>query len=241
MPAPDPKHVPRPDGRPRRPGDAEYQRIVRAHALDLQRLTASLASGDLTPDQWADAFHSVLVEGHGDAYALGRQRAGDLAAKSAEDALRGLDSADAQNEFLQGFLADLKGKDPRYFDDEGALREAAVNVRARQYCSAMRATANEAFVDAGEPDDEYDWELGASEGGHCTDCPELAALGPYTASTMISHPGDGQTDCSVHCTCRLVRRRGGLAGFSRADLFGEALPATSPALKAALVRHAFAA
>ena len=58
---------------------------------------------------------------------------------------------------------------------------------------------------------------------------------------MISHPGDGQTDCGGNCHCRLRRRRDGLYGFARADLFGDALPSTSPALKAADVRFVFAA
>ena len=202
----------------RRPSDRSFAKATLARVSDMERLSRRLASGVLGLDEWADAFHAVLVRGHSDAYTLGRQRAGDLAAQTRDDERFGLDAADGQGERLQRFLDQLKAGDPRYFDEDGKLVPGSLDVRYRQYASRMRATSSEAFVDAGEPDDEYDWELGAAE-LHCVDCPELAALSPYTASTIISHPADGQTDCGPNCTCRLRRRRDKVAAFSRVDLY----------------------
>ena len=210
--------------KPKVPGHAEYEALAKDAQKRLRRLTARLASGKIDVDAWQDGFHAILFDGHSDAWAMGRQRSGVPGARDEDDERFGLDAADGQDEFLTPFAQALKDKDPRYFDEEGALRIDAVNDRNALYVARMRGTANEAFVESSEDDDLFDWVLGS--GDSCEDCPELAGLSPYTKATMISHPGDGQTECLGNCTCTLKRRRGDLSGFDRPDIYraGEKTP-----------------
>lgn len=199
--------------KPKVPGNAEYEALARDAHAQLKKLNRRLAAGKIDLEAWQDGFHAVLFDGHSEAWALGRQRAGVPGARDEDDERFGLDAADGQNEFLTAFAADLKAKDLRYFDADGKLRLDLVADRCGLYVARMRGTANEAFVLASEDDDDFDWILGASE--HCGDCLELASLGPYTKATMISHPGDGQCECGCNCRCRLLRRRDGNSGFDR--------------------------
>jgi hypothetical protein len=201
----------------KRPTDADYRRLVRATVKDMEALTARLAGGDLSPAQWADEFDALLGDSHTDAWVLGRQRAGDLTARQIEDEIMGLGFKDVQSEFLRGFQDAIESGDPRYLLEDGTLNAHAINQRAKLYAARLRGTANEAFVEAGEDDDEYEWKLGPTE--HCDDCIELAALGPYTKDTTLGHPGDGQTACKVNCHCRWYRTRSGLYGFSRPNIY----------------------
>lgn len=191
--------------------------MTEARVSDMEGIARRLVAGKDDLESWADKFHAVLVQGHTEARVLGRQRAGDLTGQTGDDERFGLDVADGQGDYLSKFLHQIKDGDDRYVDEDGNVLFDPLMVRCRQYASRFRGTANEAFVDAGELDDEYDWDLGPTE--HCPDCVELHALGPYRPGAFISHPGDGQTDCKTNCACRLVRRRDGVSGFSRAEIY----------------------
>lgn len=216
----------------RRPSSRDYARMVSARVADMDRLTQRLADRKITPDEWYDAFDAILQRGHADAYTLGRQRSGDLTSQDFSDLLKGRAAADEQSKFLQGFLDDIHGG--RYRLDDGSLNTRALQVRTRLYASQMRGTANQAFVDASEDDDEIIWKLGATE--HCPDCIELAALSPYTKETLFAQPGGGDTECLTNCDCHLFRKRDRLAGFKRPDIYlgsdQESEPNTEPSREA---------
>ena len=184
--------------------------MARARLSEMDDLARRLADG-MHPTDWADRFDAILFEGHTQAWVLGRQRAGDLALRDVLDEIMGLEAKDRQADFLQGFLDDvLRG---RYLTEDNEYSVPAIRARSRMYVRRMRGTANEAFVEAGDGAELYEWRLGPTE--HCGDCVQLAALGPYQKDTMISFPGDGQTDCLINCACRLVRASDGISGFDR--------------------------
>lgn len=188
--------------------------MVRAANADLFRITSRLATELIPADDWADFFKAILFNGHTQAAMMGRRLAGDEWPMLEDDRIRGLAAADADDNFLNRFLGDIKTG--RYTDDEGALKQAQVMNRGGLYLKKMRVTASEAFVDAGEPDEEYIWKLGLND--HCADCPRLAALSPFTPDTLFAHPGDGDTECLSNCNCVLVRASDKVPTFDRVDL-----------------------
>lgn len=187
--------------------------MLRARRADLFRITARLAVNLSTAEEWADYFDAILYQGHTRASVLGRHLAGDLWPEGIEDQYRGISWKDGDAEFLGNFLEDIKTG--RYTGEDGVLNQKAVIQRGDLYLKKMRASASEAFVSAGEPDEEYAWILGANE--HCEDCPRLAALSPFTPDTLFTQPGEGDTECLSNCTCVLRRIRDNVETFSRVD------------------------
>lgn len=189
---------------------------------DLVRICDQLTNGQISIDEWAKKFDAALLDGHLDALILGFERAGnfDYDLKELKELARGI--KDTESEFLTGYtddagvwhrgwIGDLKsGDDPRYFDKDGNLVPGSLDNRADLYVGRMRGTANEAFVNASDPDSSFEWELGDTE--HCDDCLEMADGGPYTVDTLFSFPGDGGTQCLGNCGCTLTRDDG-VEGF----------------------------
>lgn len=200
------------------PQQADYQAMVARRKRQIVRVCNRLGAGELSPAQWADAFHAILVQGHADAWMLGRQRAGDLSPRSSLDDLAGSAIADGESEHLNDFLAKLEdpaiaARDGGLYDLEGNLKLGKVKNRAQSYLGKMRATAAESFVEAGDDDELYDWVLGAVE-EHCPDCPQWAAMSPFMKGTLPLYPGDGTTPCKGNCYCHLVRRSDGRTAFT---------------------------
>lgn len=198
---------------PSRVTQADFESVMRARRAEIFRVTARLSVELATPEDWADYFDAILYRGHVQASVLGRNLAGDLWPEGEIDQIRGLAAKDADAEFLSNFLDDIKTG--RYTLEDGELNQKAIINRGDLYLKKMRATASEAFVDAGEPDEEYTWSLGAND--HCLDCPRIAALSPFTPDTLFTHPGQGDTQCLGNCTCVLKRDRDSLAMFDRVD------------------------
>ena len=93
--------------------------------------------------------------------------------------------------FAQEYAAGLPGTRRRPF-----------GFRSDTYAKAMGAAYQFGAVAAGKPGEKIIWKLGACD--HCTDCPAIAASGPYTRQTLPAVPGQGLTRCSHNCCCVLV-------------------------------------
>lgn len=193
----------------KRPTQAAYNKLERATAKRITTLAGRLASGKLTPADWSGEMIDLLADKHGGAAALGRQRAGDLTARNDDDDLLGAAVADEEARYLQGFVAAIGAG--KYTGADGKLDKDKLTRRAVLYSRKLLATANEAFVQASDPVDLFDWHLGPTE-DNCDECPALAEGGPYTPETIPTYPRAGATPCMFHCKCSLVRADG-INGF----------------------------
>ena len=188
---------------------ADTREAVDGHVEDL-------LAGRMTPEQFGAAMLGTLVGAHGHAAYLGRNKAGLRQAFGAGDALFGKLAAQEQAEYLDGFVRDVAGG--RYTADDGGLEGGQVRARAQLYPNALWGTANDAWRVSLAPDTVVHWDLGDAE-QHCDDgvygsCPELAAASPYTAGTLPTVPGRGDTACHGNCTCGL-RTEDGFTSFRR--------------------------
>lgn len=187
------------------PGGKPTQGDFRNHVRSTRRLLADLAqqlADGLDAREWAEAFKRILNLSHAQAWALGRMRAGDQMPFGFDDALRGIAAADSEADFLLSFLEAIEEGDLRYFDADGKVKVTQVARRSRMYTGLLRGTANEAWSNAQPDEAEIFWRLGAVE-EHCSDCPELAALNPWTKDTLFEKPGANGTPCLFNCKCWL--------------------------------------
>lgn len=196
------------------PSQGDFNNHSAFVAENIQKVTTRFLNGKIDANKWYEQVDSVLHDGHAGAWALGRQRAGDASARGKDDDLAGRAAADHQDQFLLRFRDDLADPSSGLYDADGNLREGAVRARANLYVGAIRGTANQAFVETGPDDVEYDWKLGGTE-QHCEECPQIAALSPYRKDTLFAHPGDGSTPCLGNCDCHL-ERSDGVTGFKKA-------------------------
>jgi len=193
-----------------RPTQAAYDGLARTQLAALADLAHQLAIGAITPEEWADRFHEILLRGHSQAWMLGRQLAGDLRPLSDGDLFMGRGRADLESTWMRSFLENIV--DGRYTDDEGNLSEAAIRHRSQMYQGKQRATSSIAWTEAGPPEAEYHWILVAED--HCDDCPRIEKLSPFTLETLFTHPGDGDTTCRNNCAC-FLKRGDGVEMFQR--------------------------
>lgn len=192
------------------PSQHDYNRMHRARMREIAAIVSRLASSEIGPQDFAEQVHAVLQEGHTQAWVLGRQLGGDTRPGHEFDRLIARATSDTEADYLHGFLSDIASG--RYRLDDGSQNELAILARSKLYVLRMRGTANESFVEASPTDSEWTWHLGPEE--HCPDCPELAALSPYTKDTLFSFPGDGGSACLGNCNCWLARDDG-VRGFKR--------------------------
>lgn len=194
-----------------KPLNSDFARLAQDAHAKLQRLTERLANGDISPDEWGDLFHAVLVDSHADSWLLGASHGGrDTTTLQTVANRYGQHYADTETQWLNSFIDDIANG--RYTDDAGIINQSAIDVRSRLYASKLRGTSNQAFVDSGEFGDSYRWVMTGLE--HCEDCPRLAALSPYSAGELFTVPGAGDTACLGNCTCIVVRLSDGMKGFS---------------------------
>ena len=186
---------------------AKLDALIDRHRRDVERLTKRLAK-DGDAEAFADDLYTVLTKGHSDAVTLGRQLAGDKRRQTEADQLLGLDTADHQTGWLDGFMADIE--DGRYALEDGSLNVAQVKRRADMYVSQLRSTANQSFVDHSPERESFDWVMGMVE-DHCSECPTMAAASPLTANELYIVPG--QATCLHNCHCHLIRLSDGVEGF----------------------------
>ncbi len=193
------------------PSQADFNQLVRGKAKDLKQLVAQLASSGIELEQFKEEFSSLLLDGHTQAWALGRQLSGDLRPLNVLDQYFGIAARDSEADFIIRFIDALLLRDSRYFDADGNLVEQSVLSRAKLYLGKLRGTANEAFVEASPEYIEFWWRLGGAE-KHCSDCPQIAGLSPFVKDTLFTVPGQGDTPCLGNCKCYL-RREDGVKGF----------------------------
>jgi len=156
--------------------------------------------------------NEVLQDAHGDAWSLGRRRAGVDGARNDDDDFLGRGIADQEmSDFFGDFIDRVAEGDPRYVDADGNLRLSNINARLDMYAHRMRGTANESFVLNSPRLSTFIWRLGDAE--HCDDCIAMAADSPYTADNLWTYPGAGETECLTHCKCVVVRWQDGVTGF----------------------------
>lgn len=195
------------------PNQAAFDAIRARHGSEIRRLADELSKGRITPDEFGDRVYESLARGHADAYSAGLRHGGshlDPLAIQAEAEAHGRAVADAENAWLDKFVADLE--DGRYTADDGSLNLGPILTRGDMYAQKLRATGAQGFVDASDPEEEFDWVMTALE--HCPDCPRMAALSPYKAHELFTMPGQGDTECLTRCKCHLVRRSDGRASFT---------------------------
>lgn len=196
-----------------RPTQRDFDTLARESRRVLSGVTDRLASGAISVDEFGDQVYTVLVEYHARSVAIGRQLAGNSMPLNSFDRLIGVAAADDESRFLAGFLSDLRGR--RYFDDDDQLKSGSVMNRLNLYTHKFRGTANEAFMLTSSPLDLFTWHLGPND--HCADCPQIAALSPFSRDANLGYPGDGGTECLTNCTCYLTRDSDGVRGFTRVD------------------------
>ncbi len=188
-----------------RPSQADFARFLRGHSDEAEKLVRLLADGSITPTEFGDRLYAQLSRAHTYGWAMGRQRAGDLRAKDIVDELVGISKADMESDWIAGFVSQLESG--WALDGEGNFQAGKVLNRTKLYVGKVRGTAGEAFVEASSSESEFDWVLGGAE-KHCGDCPQLAALSPWSKDTLFQHPGDGNTPCLANCKCHLKRDDG---------------------------------
>lgn len=190
------------------PSQSDFNRMLGKRQKELEKLIKRLAAGEIDVREWGDEFDKVLLEGHTQAWMMGRQRAGHLLGLGFDDTLNGVAIKDQEAEYLHGFMLDLING--RYDDEEGKLKVHLVNQRASLYVGRMRGTASESWVDYGPDDQKIQWVMLALE--HCNDCPRMAALSPWDKTDLWAFPGDGSTQCIGNCKC-VLRREDGSESF----------------------------
>lgn len=200
-----------------KPKNSAFAKVSHKTQSEVHAATKELADGGLTVHGWNDKVDQALLQGHTDAWKLGRQRSGDVSPLNADDHIAGREKKDLESQWLDGFRDDIENG--RYTLEDGTLNAAAIESRLNLYVGKLRGTANEAFAETSDDEDQFIWELRGAE-NHCEDCPDIAALSPFTKETLFAYPGSGDTECLGNCGCVLVRIRGETReeGFDRVDL-----------------------
>jgi hypothetical protein len=189
---------------------SDFVALIARARRGMVRITNRLAGGEINTEEWGRLFHLLIQGGHAEGWYLGRLLGGgDLSPFGNDDQLMGVAKADEEADFLRRFMAAIEGGDSRYWDDTGNLRVPSVLARMNLYVGKMRGTANEALVETA--DQEWYWRLGAPE-EHCDDCPQIAALSPFTRDANVGYPGSGDTACLGNCQC-YVQLANGVRGF----------------------------
>lgn len=179
--------------------------VVRRHDRRLRLLVSQLVAGDIDRDAFLADFGDVLQTGHDQAYRIGWRHGGGPRSIGELSDTYLAETLSVQGAYAQNLADDIL---------DGDASEDAGLARARQYARRMRGSANRAFVEAADPEEEFYWRLGGNE-EHCPDCPELAALSPYTKDSIIAVPGEDidaagvkNTTCGSACKCRWERSDG---------------------------------
>lgn len=164
---------------------------IGAHVKDL-------VAGRTSIDQWADGMAQSIQDNHSSIFEAAKAEYGG--GELSKEQLSWLHKEIAEEQkYLEGFRADIEA---------GGLVDTspeAIRARADLYAgkgnTMYQAGKNAAFEGQ---DVLIWWELGIPMTDHCQDCPDLAAGSPYTAETLPTFPGAGDTDCLSSCYCVLT-------------------------------------
>lgn len=156
-------------------------------------------------DRFEEDVLTHLQESHTRGVVLGRNWAGDLAPRELDDELFAGRAVEAELEYFEGLMADLRAG--RYDQDGGGYASGLDN-RLQMYGRKVGGTMSETYVLASPAGDKFAWVMLADE--HCEDCPRWAAAGPYEIHELPAYPRDGRSQCRVNCKCVLVRASDGM-------------------------------
>lgn len=174
-----------------------------ASDLDVQmrELNRMLAKGDIRVGEWQNRMAALIRDGHIEAHELGQMLAGVRYPNAllASSAVRPI--VDGEGEYLAGFADKITNGG---YDLTQAADILRLDTRCRLYIGKMRGSSGIGFVDGSPPGSEFVWHLGGVE-DHCEDCPLIASLSPFSASTLYTTPGQGDTPCLGNCKCFLSR------------------------------------
>lgn len=168
----------------------EMRRHVAATFDTLDNLTNALYDGNITVMQWQTAVASELKDAH---------LAQAMFAKGGRANMRPADFGRVggvlrdEFRFLDGFAQDIA---------DGRQSRAQALARIKQYGKATQQSYWREW--ALDTEGEIYWRLHPAE--HCQDCIDLANNSPYTADTLPTYPGAGETQCRGNCNCTLERR-----------------------------------
>ena len=169
--------------------NGEMRRHQEATFSTLDGLTRQLYGGNITLEQWQLAVASELKDAHlaQSMFAVGGKA----------------NMTQANYGRVGGVLADEYRYLSRfaYSIANGTVSEAQALARIRQYGRATQQSYWREF--ALESRAQFRWQLNPAE--HCGDCVALSAGGPYTADTLPTYPGAGDTACRGNCNCTLER------------------------------------
>lgn len=154
----------------------------------LLALTQRLYAGQITIEQWQLAVASVLKDMHIAQAAFG---AGGKQFLDPDALSKVSDTLKQQYGFLQDFALAILG---------GLGLAAALN-RVLMYTGATQQSFWQTFSGNRGKEKQIWWERTANES--CPDCIALEAGSPYTADTLPTYPGAGQTVCRTNCKCHL--------------------------------------
>lgn len=168
----------------------EMRRHVSATFGTLDTLTEQLYDGSITVQQWQTAVASELKDAH---LAQAMFAKGGRANMTAADFGRVGGVLRDEYRYLDGFAQAIAN---------GRQSRAQALARIKQYGKATQQSYWREYALASRGN--IIWQLNPAE--HCEDCIELAAGGPYTAETLPTYPGAGETQCRGNCNCTLERR-----------------------------------
>ena len=180
---------------------AALVKAAKAMSEGLRALTERRLAGKIDSDAWYDGAYDEIHDGHLAAWLAGRQMAGVDGPVDDDDRRQARRLADFQSEYLDNFRDKL---DDGGYEGDGDAAKAGQ--RCDLYALSIRGSASEAWASSQNEDDEIDWVLGDAE--HCDDCIALAAQSPYTGNTLYAYPGQGDTECGMHCHCHLATASG---------------------------------
>lgn len=169
-----------------------------------RKLIKQLAGNEITLGEFEARVEALLFESHARASVIGRNISGDLTPMTAEDRLLASLVVDGEKRFLNKFINDIRSG--KYTLEDGALHVIPIERRAVLYTTKLRGTMHESFVNVSKTGSTFDWILIAED--NCSDCPRIAAGSPYTAATLPTYPGNGETECITNCKCVLMRDDG---------------------------------
>lgn len=182
--------------------------LVRDTKRRMDKAVLQYSTGKMSAREFEAATFALLEERHTRAAVLGRQRAGDPHARYSMDELFGRMVMMGERQYLRAFTDDLIAG--RYTDEEGNPKVRQIRNRLHAYTGRLVGTSNETFVGA-SIGASFDWVLGGAEKS-CSDCPDLAANGPYRWDKLPTVPRANSTQCLYRCLCHL-RRNDGVTGF----------------------------
>lgn len=181
-----------------------WLRLARDTDRAMRQLFERLASGEITAEVWQRLYVEIVQGAHADSHLIGQALAATYEPRVGLARARAVDLMTGELGYILGFANDLRtGR----YEQNGALDVDRAMNRARLYIGKTRGTSGQGFLDGSPQELEFNWRLGGVE-EHCEDCPIIASLSPFTAATIYTHPGWGDTPCLGNCKCYWEREDG---------------------------------